>query len=93
MERGRGQLVEDGKEKGPEQPEGEVEDEPNDNDGEKLGGRGRGVAVLGGVRAEARAVWRGPGSSRRCRCRRRNTSSSDAAGEPGWPASFSSVSF
>ena len=28
MERGRGQLVEDGKEKGPEQPEGEVEDEP-----------------------------------------------------------------
>ena len=49
MERGRGQLVEDGKEKGPEQPEGEVEDKPNDGDGEEPGGRGRGVAVLGGV--------------------------------------------
>ena len=52
--------MKDGKEKGPEEPEGEVEDEPDDDDGEEPGGRGRGVAVLGGVRAEARAVgWRG----------------------------------
>ena len=46
MERGRGQLVEDGEEKGPEQPEGEVEDEPDDDDGEEPRGRGRGVAYL-----------------------------------------------
>ena len=78
MERGRGQLVEDGEEKGPEQPEGKVEDEPDDDDGEEPGGRGRGVAVLGGVRAEARAVWRWDGLKSKL---------------PGWPASFSRVSF
>ena len=53
--------MEDGKEKGPEEPEGEVEDEPDDDDGEEPGGRGRGVAVLGGVRAEARALGRWDG--------------------------------
>ena len=93
MERGRGQLVEDGKEKGPEQPEGEEEDEPNDNDGEKPGGRGRGVAVLGRVRAEARAVGRWDGLKSMLPLSPTKTGSSYAAREPGWPASFSRVSF
>ena len=85
--------MEDGKEKGPEEPEGEVEDEPDDDDGEEPGGRGRGVAVLGGVRAEARAVGRWDGLKSTLPLSPSKTSSSDAAGEPGWPASFSRVSF
>ena len=85
--------MEDGKEKGPEQPEGEEEDEPNDNDGEKPGGRGRGVAVLGRVRAEARAVGRWDGLKSTLPLSPSKTSSSDAAGEPGRPASFSGVAF
>ena len=75
------------------QPEGEVEDEPDDDDGEEPGGQGRGVAVLGGVRAEARAVWRWDGLKSKLPLLPMKTGSSDAVGEPGWPASFSRVSF